>query len=31
MIDSYDFGAIVIDGKRYSSDVIIYPDRVKDD
>jgi hypothetical protein len=31
MIDSYEFGAIVIDGKRYSSDVIIYPDRVKDD
>jgi hypothetical protein len=31
MIDSYDFGEIVIDGKRYTSDVIIYPDRVKDD
>ena len=30
MIDSYDFGEIVIDGKRYTSDVIIYPDRVKD-
>lgn len=30
MIDSYDFGEIVINGKRYSSDVIIYPDRVKD-
>jgi hypothetical protein len=31
MIDSYEFGVIVISGKRYSSDVIIYPDRVKDD
>jgi hypothetical protein len=31
MIDSYEFGVIVINGKRYSSDVIIYPDRVKDD
>jgi hypothetical protein len=30
MIDSYDFGEIVVDGKRYTSDVIIYPDRVKD-
>ena len=28
MIDSYDFGEIVIDGKRYTSDVIIYPDRI---
>ncbi len=27
-IDSYDFGKIVIDGTSYSSDVIIYPDRV---
>ncbi len=31
MIDSYEFGAVVIDGRRYSSDVIIYPDRVEDD
>jgi hypothetical protein len=31
MIDSYDFGEIVIGGKRYISDVIIYPDRVKDE
>ncbi|MCJ7576969.1 MAG: MTH938/NDUFAF3 family protein [candidate division Zixibacteria bacterium] len=31
MIDSYEFGVIVINGKRYSSDVILYPDRVKDD
>jgi hypothetical protein len=27
-IDSYRFGSIVIDGKQYTSDVIIYPDRV---
>jgi hypothetical protein len=30
MIDSYEFGVIVINGRRYSSDVILYPDRVKD-
>jgi len=29
-IESYGFGHIVIDGKRYTSDVIIFPDRVKD-
>jgi hypothetical protein len=28
MIDSYSFGSIVINGKHYSSDVIIYKDRV---
>ena len=28
MIDSYSFGSITVDGKRYTSDVIIYPDRV---
>jgi hypothetical protein len=27
-IESYRFGEIVIDGRRYSNDVIIYPDRV---
>ena len=27
-IDSYTFGEIVIDKRRYSNDVIIYPDRV---
>jgi hypothetical protein len=27
-IDSYSFGKIVIDGKTYTSDVIIYPGRV---
>ncbi len=29
-IDSYQFGKIVIDGKCYTADLIIYPDRVKD-
>ena len=29
MIESYRFGHIVIDGRSYSSDVIIYPDRVE--
>lgn len=27
-IDDYSFGRIVIDGKAYTADVIIYPDRV---
>ena len=27
-IDSYTFGEIIIDKRRYSNDVIIYPDRV---
>lgn len=27
-IDDYAFGRIVIDGKTYTSDVIIYPERV---
>ena len=31
MIDSYQFGRIVIDGQTYTSDVIIYPHRVKDE
>jgi len=30
IIDSYQFGLIVINGKRYSSDVIISPTRVRD-
>ncbi len=29
MIDSYDFGRIVINGRRYTSDVIVFPDRVR--
>jgi len=31
MIDSYRFGRIVIQGEVYTSDVIIYPDRVEAD
>jgi len=30
MIDSYDFGRIVINGKRYSSDLIVFSDTVRD-
>ena len=30
-IDSYQSGLIVINGKQYASDVIIFPDKVKDD
>lgn len=30
MINSYDFGRIVVDGQRYTSDVIVFPDHVKD-
>ena len=29
-IDSYHFGQIIINGKSYSSDVVIFPDRVRD-
>ena len=29
MIDSYDFGIITIDGKHYTTDVVIFPDRVQ--
>jgi hypothetical protein len=29
MIESHGFGYIVIDGRRYTSDVIVYPDRVE--
>jgi hypothetical protein len=31
MIDSYEFGRIVVDSKTFTSDVIIYPGRVKSD
>jgi len=31
LIESYDFGSIVIGGKTYSSDVIVLPNRVIDD
>ena len=30
MIESYSFGRIVVDGKRYTNDVIIFPNRIKD-
>ncbi len=30
MIDSYEFGKIVINGKEYTHDVIIYPNRIDD-
>lgn len=30
MIESYDFGQITINGRRYHRDVIIFPDNVKD-
>ena len=29
VIDSYHFGEIVIEGRKYSSDVVIFPDRVR--
>lgn len=29
MIDSYSFGQIVVDGKRYTNDIIIFPHRIK--
>ena len=29
MIDAYVFGRITIDGKRYSTDLIVFPDKVK--
>ena len=30
VIDAYRFGQIIVNGKHYVSDVIIYPDRVND-
>ena len=30
IIDSYRFGQIVISGKKYASDVVIFPDSIKD-
>jgi len=29
MIESYDFGRIVIDGRRFERDVVIFPERVE--
>ena len=31
IIDSYQFGQIAVDGKEYSSDIIISPDGIKGD
>jgi hypothetical protein len=31
LIESYDFGVMVVNGKRYTSDVIVFLDRVIDD
>ena len=31
MIEDYSFGRIVINGKTYTSDVIVFPDRVMSD
>ena len=28
MIESYDFGRIVVDGREFGSDVVIFPDRI---
>ena len=28
MIENYKFGEIIIDGKKYNSDLIIYPDNI---
>ena len=30
IIDSYQFGQVVVNGKRYTSDIIIFPDKVRD-
>lgn len=30
MIESYDFGQIVINGRLYTSDVIVFPDKVEE-
>jgi len=30
LIESYEFGAMVINGKRYTSDIIVLPERVID-
>ena len=31
MIDGYQFGQVVVNGKRYTSDVIVFPDKVRSD
>ena len=30
LVDSYHFGSIIVNGKKYTSDVIIFPERVRD-
>jgi len=30
MIENYNFGNLKYDGKKYTSDLIIYPDKIKD-
>jgi hypothetical protein len=30
MIDSFKFGKIVVDGKTYTSDLIIFPEKIKE-
>lgn len=30
MIEDYSFGRMIVDGKKYTSDLIIFPDRIKD-
>ncbi|MFW6180665.1 MAG: Mth938-like domain-containing protein [Spirochaetota bacterium] len=30
MIDAYRFGSITVQGKTYTQDVVLYPDRVQD-
>lgn len=30
MIESYEFGSIVINGKKYSKDLIIFPEKILD-
>ena len=30
-IDAYKFGLIVVDGKEYSSDIILFPDKIRSD
>jgi len=29
LVDSYQFGLVVVNGKKHTSDVIIFPDRVR--
>ena len=31
VIDSYRFGQVVVNGERYTSDIIVFPERVRSD